>query len=118
MKRDFDRHYVFKCEGCKLFVWYEKHLMDMDYPDGNIPETSKCHKCDGTTNRVYNETRGGARKGAGRNPLPEDDKLVSMTIRVNKKTKVWLNKHGNASTMVRVLVESHMKKINDLKQGA
>ncbi len=104
MPRNWEKYYYYHCDKCGLYVWYDKAILNHDYPEG-VPTVVSCHKCkDGMQHLEEKESRGGKREGAGRKPLPKEDRLVSMTIRVTRKQKEWLQESGNAGAKVRELI--------------
>ena len=56
--------------------------------------------------------RGGARKGAGRKPVPEHLKKNRITLRFSQYVIEWLKKHGNQSKTT----EAALIKDNDIKK--
>lgn len=58
-------------------------------------------------------SRGGARKGAGRNPLPENLKKQGVYLKFTPWVKEWLQKQSEAQG---VLVEAALIKTHNLKE--
>lgn len=51
-------------------------------------------------------TRGGARSGAGRKPLPADQKKISVTVKLSPTTVAWMDGQPNSRA---VLIERALR---------
>ena len=63
-------------------------------------------------------SRGGRREGAGRKPLPEDQRRVQLCVYVRPETRAWLQSyHLEAGTLLDILSRALDQLDNESKKN-